>query len=81
MEWAEKITDWHEEAFPNKPLAKKMDLHNNKVGRILYRNHKNQDPDEVVQLLRQMTDDSVMITSKTDLGPLKKKLVHIIEAK
>ncbi|CAM3173810.1 hypothetical protein KADA111694_07470 [Kaistella daneshvariae] len=26
------MTDLHEELFPNNPLEKKMDLHNNKVG-------------------------------------------------
>ena len=26
------MTDLHEELFPNQPLEKKMDLHNNKVG-------------------------------------------------
>nr|WP_299337706.1 hypothetical protein [Allomuricauda sp.] len=81
VEWAKNITDWHEEAFPNKSLAKKMDLHNNRVGRIVYRNHKDQDQDEVVQLLRKMTHDSVKINLKTELGPLEKQLVHIIETK
>lgn len=31
--WAEKITNLHEDLFPNEPLQRKMDLHNNKVGR------------------------------------------------
>ncbi len=31
--WAEKITQMHEDLFPNEPLQRKMDLHNNKVGR------------------------------------------------
>ncbi len=26
------MTDLHEELFPNKPLEKKMDLHNNQIG-------------------------------------------------
>lgn len=30
--WCKKVTDLHEELFPNKPLETKMDLHNNKVG-------------------------------------------------
>ncbi len=30
---AEKITQMHEDLFPNEPLQRKMDLHNNKVGR------------------------------------------------
>ncbi|WP_407401704.1 DUF6973 domain-containing protein [Chryseobacterium sp.] len=32
LDFCKKITDLHEELFPNKPLETKMDLHNNKVG-------------------------------------------------
>jgi len=35
--WAKTITDWHEELSPNKPLDKAMDLHNNKIGRKLFK--------------------------------------------
>jgi len=34
--WAEKVTSLHEEFFPNPPLQKKMDLHNNKIGKQLF---------------------------------------------
>ena len=33
LKWTEEITDLHEELFPNDALSKKMDLHNNQVGR------------------------------------------------
>lgn len=32
VDFCKKITDLHEELFPNQPLETKMDLHNNKVG-------------------------------------------------
>lgn len=32
LDFCKKITDLHEELFPNNPLEKKMDLHNNQVG-------------------------------------------------
>lgn len=34
--FCKKITDLHEELFPNEPLEKKMDLHNNQVGMDLF---------------------------------------------
>lgn len=34
--FCKKITDLHEELFPNDPLEKKMDLHNNQVGMDLF---------------------------------------------
>lgn len=36
LDFCEKMTNLHEELFPNKPLEKKMDLHNNKVGMNLF---------------------------------------------
>ncbi len=36
LDFCKKITDLHEELFPNKPLETKMDLHNNKVGMNLF---------------------------------------------
>jgi len=32
LKWCKKLTDMHEDLFPNKPLETKMDLHNNQVG-------------------------------------------------
>lgn len=32
LNFTKKMTDLHEDLFPNKPLQKKMDLHNNKIG-------------------------------------------------
>lgn len=34
--FCKKITDLHEELFPNEPLEQKMDLHNNQVGMDLF---------------------------------------------
>lgn len=35
--WAEKITNLHEEIFPNPSFDRAMDLHNNRIGRNLFR--------------------------------------------
>ena len=36
LKFCKEMTDLHEELFPNEPLEKKMDLHNNKVGMDLF---------------------------------------------
>ena len=36
LNFCTKMTNMHEELFPNEPLEKKMDLHNNKVGMDLF---------------------------------------------
>ena len=33
LKWTKEITDMHENLFPNPPLLRKMDLHNNQIGR------------------------------------------------
>jgi len=36
LKWCKRMTDMHEELFPNQPLETKMDLHNNKMGMELF---------------------------------------------
>ena len=65
--WTKKITDWHENAFPNRELAKKMDLHNNEVGRFIFKEHFSKLENQVVDILREMTSNAVKINVQTDL--------------
>ena len=76
--WAERITLWHEESFPNKEPARRMDLHNNAVGRAILQEQRDQSQEEVIRLLMEMTERSVLIDRDTDLTELKNQLVHII---
>ncbi|TAI47437.1 DUF6973 domain-containing protein [Flagellimonas allohymeniacidonis] len=79
LRWSQQITDWHEEAFQNIPLAKAMDYHNNEVGRSVFIKHRNDEPEDVIQLLRKMTEASIPISSESELLKLKHRLVHITE--
>ena len=36
LDFCKRMTDLHEELFPNEPLETKMDLHNNKIGMDLF---------------------------------------------
>lgn len=36
LDWCKKMTDLHEELFPNEPLETKMDLHNNEIGMQIF---------------------------------------------
>ncbi|WP_410548873.1 DUF6973 domain-containing protein [Allomuricauda sp. M10] len=80
LDWAKKITDWHEEAFPNKPLAKAMDLHNNAVGRSIFEQNIGKSEQEIIAILKEMTSQSISIEENTDTSQLKNQLVHIIES-
>lgn len=78
-EWAKKVTDWHEEAFPNIALAKAMDLHNNAVGRFIFEGNIEKSEEEIIYLLQKMALTSVKIEENTDLSSLKDQLVHILD--
>lgn len=79
MTWTKKITDWHEGAFPNRELAREMDLHNNEIGRALFLKHAALDEESLISLLKQMTQESVKVDSISDLENLKNKMIHIID--
>jgi hypothetical protein len=77
--WAKEITDWHEGAFPNDKLAKKMDFHNNAVGRFIFEQHHDMPEDKVLEVFKNMTMTSVKIHEKTDLSNYKNQLAHILD--
>lgn len=81
VDWTTEVTNWHEEAFPNEPLAKKMDLHNNSLGRNVFKKYKDNTQDEVKRILIEMVKESVFIDDNSNLQNLENKLVHIIQTK
>lgn len=77
-QWAKRVTDWHEDSFPNKKLPKQMDLHNNEVGRFIYRQNADKAETEVVAKLKEMTGESIKINEKSKLSNYKYQMVHIL---
>jgi len=78
LDWAKKVTDWHEDAFPNKALAKTMDLHNNEVGRFIFKENIEKSEEEIIEILQKMTTESIKIEEGADLSEFKNQLVHIL---
>lgn len=81
LAWTKRITDWHENAFPNRELAKKMDLHNNEVGRFIFKEHISELENQVVEILKEMASNSVKIDVHTDFILVKNQLVFLIDDK
>ena len=79
LNWTKKITDWHENAFPNNELARNMDLHNNRVGRLFFMDNFQKTEGEALELLKKMTAHSLKIDSSSSLDKLDDQLVHITE--
>lgn len=76
MLWTQKITDLHENLFPNNPLAKEMDLHNNLVGREIFKAHLGKELDPVVVLNKKMLK-AVKVKSIEEIKISKNNLVYI----
>ncbi|WP_051947210.1 DUF6973 domain-containing protein [Muricauda sp. MAR_2010_75] len=78
LAWAKKVTDWHEDSFPNKKLPKEMDLHNNEVGRFIFAQNTEKSEQEVLELLKNMTLESIKIDENSTLSEHKDRMVHTL---
>ena len=80
MIWTEKITELHEDLFPNKELARAMDLHNNRVGRLIFLRYRNKDEDEIVNLMRELAEASFKLTNLDQVpGLAEDRLSHMVD--
>ena len=78
IQWAIKITDMHENLFPNEPLARAMDIHNNHLGVHYFKRYGKQDEEQIVTLLRDLIKESVQIKELKELEMIPKdKMVHL----
>lgn len=77
--WATLITNWHEEFSPNKDLARAMDLHNNKVGRNLYKQNKQLPAKDGITTLLEMVPRAEKISKNEDLQKYTDRLVHLTD--
>lgn len=77
ISWTKKITDWHEDFSPNIALARAMDLHNNHVGRELFRSHEGKEEKEIIIVLEMKLMDAVQVRSCEDVERYSTNLVFI----
>ena len=79
IEWTIKITDMHEDLFPNKPMARAMDLHNNHLGVHYFKKYGKREEEEIVTLLRDLMEESVQIKTLQELEMIPEdKMVHLV---
>lgn len=79
LQWAKKITDWHEETFFSKELPMKMDFHNNEVGRNLFKANPQNTQELFVEELLKLADNAFKISAQTELKQYKNHLVYITD--
>jgi len=77
--WTEKITNLHEELFPNDNYNRLMDLHNNKVGRDLFQKAFNSDKKsktELLEMLLKKSKSAVGLRSESEFQDYRDRLVY-----
>lgn len=79
--WAKIITDKHEELYPNQPLDTAMDLHNNNIGREMFRNGYFTNVKEIVEGLKVKLGEAKHITFVNDVEKVVDELVYITHEK
>jgi hypothetical protein len=78
LEWTERFTNWHEDFSKNPPLARQMDLHNNRVGRLLFEKQPNLQAGEITDILRSKAIASVKVSEVHEIASTDPTIfVHI----
>ena len=77
LDWVKKITDLHEKLVPNKTLETAMDLHNNKVGRIIFKENPTFSEEKFIGVLQGKVKSAKKIKSISELKGLNEELVFI----
>jgi len=79
LEWTEKVTTLHEKMAPNKPLETAMDLHNNKVGLILFEEEKLYEKSftEIKEILLEEMDLGIKVTSIEEMKQHTDKMIYL----
>lgn len=80
LDWTKRITDWHEDTFPNPASDRAMDLHNNRVGRELFRSQPGLDAHAYVELILVLKEQAVQLTGSTIPEHCAETLVYIEKA-
>lgn len=77
IKWAKKFTDWHEDFSPNEGLARAMDLHNNKMGRVFFKENLGIKVKAFVTLLLNDLDKAVKIDKVSSIEGISDHMVYI----
>ena len=80
VRWSKEITDLHERLSPNETLARKMDLHNNRIGREIFLKFSGSEK-EIISFLQQKTREAVQVVSPAQIEEERENLVFIEKLK
>jgi len=75
--WAKKITDLHEKLAPNKPLEEAMDLHNNKLGRLYFKELSSVSEEATITFLKGKMEKSNLVREIEEIREFYDDLVYL----
>ncbi|MFT5102527.1 MAG: hypothetical protein ACI86C_000167 [Candidatus Latescibacterota bacterium] len=79
LAWAKRITDWHEEFSVNESLDRAMDLHNNKIGRLLAKDLFAQNEQKMIETVKKSMKNTKKVTKLKEIAQYKAQLVYLVE--
>jgi hypothetical protein len=77
--WAELITAKHEELSPNEPLDTAMDLHNNKVGRIIFHEQNFENVYGIIECIKKELENAKKVSIVSEIEECVDTLIYIRE--
>ena len=80
ISWSKQITDLHERLSPNEGLARRMDLHNNRIGREMFLQFSGSE-EKAISILQQKTKEAVQVTIPAEIEEERENLVFIKKLK
>lgn len=79
--WAKKITDLHEQLAPNNYLEMQMDLHNNKIGRVIFVENKlyQENQEVIISVLKEKIKTAGLISKASEIENFNNEFVYLEE--
>ncbi len=78
IKWAKTITDLYEKIAPNAPIENAMDLHNNNIGRMLFKAITKYTEEEVLVVLKNKVESAIEVTSIATMKNHENQLVYLV---
>ena len=68
----------YEKIAPNAPIENAMDLHNNNIGRMLFKAITKYTKEEVLVVLKNKVESAIEVTSITTMKDHENQLVYLV---
>lgn len=80
MNWAKFTTDLHEEYFPNEPFDTQMDLHNNRIGREVYKELRLKNirkKNQMMEFLKEKSKSAIGLENLEEFSKYPHEMVYL----